>query len=239
MFLHANFDARELRETVEAAEELLPEHAWPTWTAGNHDNRRFPTRWAGGDPAKTRAAMLLVMSLRGTPFLYYGDEIGMPDVEVPPDRVLDPVGKLHGPRIGRDPERTPMQWTDENGAGFSPPGVETWLPVGDAASCNVAAQRHDPDSMLSLTRDLIGLRDALPELRRGAYRTHPASREGLWAWTRGDRVLVACNLGATAATIPGVEGDVRVSTIRARDGETVTRDLHLEPWEALVLVLRR
>jgi alpha-glucosidase len=238
MFLHARFDADELRRCVETAERLIPAGCQPTWTAGNHDNRRFPTRWCEGDPALARAAMVLLMGLRGTPFLYYGDEIGMPDTEVPPERVLDPVGRFHGPRLARDPERTPMHWSAEEGAGFTRPGVEPWLPFGDFRSCNVADQRHDPDSMLSLTRDLIGLRDAIPDLRRGAYRTHPASSGSLWVWERGERMLVAVNLGAEPVTLAPIDGTIRISTIRARDEEEVDGRLHLEPKEAL-LAMRR
>ena len=182
-----------LRTSIEEAEQYLPANAWPVWTGGNHDNHRFPSRWCGDDPAKTRAAMVMLMGLRGTPFLYYGDEIGMPDTEIPDDRVLDPVGVFHGARIGRDPERTPMPWTGEPGAGYTEPGVEPWLPYGDVAACNVADQRHDPDSMLSLTRDLIGLRDAMPELRRGSYATLPSSDDRVWAWQRGERTVVAMN----------------------------------------------
>jgi alpha-glucosidase len=236
MFLHAHFTADELRSNVEIAERVMPDDAWPTWTAGNHDNRRFPTRWCRGDERKMRAAMVVLMGLRGTPFLYYGDEIGMEDADVPVERVLDPVGKMHGPRLGRDPERAPMQWTDEPGAGFTDAGVEPWLPFGDASRANVARQQLDPDSMLSLTRDLIGLRDALPELRRGTYATHPSSTGGLWAWDRGERTLVACNLGDEPATVADVTGAVRVSTIRARDAERVAGSLHLEPWEAVIVV---
>ena len=93
---------RELRGAVEHAEELLPRDAWPVWTGGNHDNHRFPTRWGDDDPRKARAALVMLMGLRGTPFLYYGDEIGMVDTDVPVERILDPVGKIprraHGPR---------------------------------------------------------------------------------------------------------------------------------------------
>jgi len=238
MFLHARFDAGELRSCVETAERLIPAGCQPTWTAGNHDNRRFPTRWCEGDPALARAAMVLLMGLRGTPFLYYGDEIGMPDTEVPPERILDPVGRLHGPRLARDPERTPMHWSPEEGAGFTRPGVEPWLPFGDFRSCNVADQRHDPDSMLSLTRDLVGLRDAIPDLRRGAYRTHPASSGSLWVWERGERMLAAVNLGAEPVALAGIDGTIRISTIRARDEEQVDGRLHLEPKEALLLMRR-
>jgi alpha-glucosidase len=236
MLLFAPFQAADLRAAIESAEALYPPDGWPVWTGGNHDNHRFPTRWCGNDERKTRAAMVMLMGLRGTPFLYYGDEIGMPDTDIPDDRVLDPVGVFHGSRMGRDPERTPMHWSAEAGAGFSTPGVEPWLPYGDYAACNVAAQRHDPDSILSLTRDLVGLRDAMPELRRGAYRTLPSSDANVWAWQRGDRTVVALNLSDAAQEVEGAgPGELRVSTIRARDGEAVKDTLHLEPWEAAIV----
>jgi alpha-glucosidase len=235
MFLHAKFDPNEIRGTVEAAERLIPAGCQPTWAAGSHDNRRFASRWCGNDPLKVRAAMVMLLTLRGTPFLYYGDELGMPETDVPAERVLDPVGRIHGPRVGRDPERTPMQWTDAPGAGFTRAGVEPWLPFGDPATCNVAQQRHDPDSILSLTRDLIGLRNAIPELRGGAYRTLPVTDGELWAWSRGDRVIVAINFSDGPASVPEVDGDIRLSTVRARGGEAVHRALHLEPWEAAIV----
>jgi len=160
----------------------------------------------------------------------------MPDTEIPQERVLDPVGVFHGARVGRDPERTPMPWTGEAGAGYSAPGVEPWLPYGDVAACNVADQRHDPDSMLSLTRDLIGLRNAMPELRRGSYTTLPSSDEHLWAWQRGDRTVVAMNCSADATDVPDAgTGEIRISTIRSRDGERITGSLHLQPWEAAIV----
>jgi alpha-glucosidase len=235
MFLHANFGAVEIREIVEAAEALIPAGSQPTWAAGSHDNRRVATRWGDNDPMRTRAAMLTLLTLRGTPFIYYGDELGMPQSDVPVERVLDPVGIIHGPRIGRDGERTPMQWTAEPGAGFTGAAVEPWLPFGDPSACNVAQQQHDPDSMLSLTRDLIGLRNAIPELRSGAYATHPASSDALWAWSRGDRALVAINFSDAAQSVPDVNGAIRISSIRARDGEAVSDALHLEPWESAIV----
>ena len=119
--------------------------------------------------------MVMLMGLRGTPFLYYGDEIGMPDTDVPVDRILDPVGMFHGARMGRDDERTPMHVDRRARRGLQRRRASSrGCPYGDFASCNVADQRHDPDSMLSLTRDLIGLRDAMPELRHGSYRTLPS-----------------------------------------------------------------
>jgi alpha-glucosidase len=236
MLLHARFRADELRAAVEHSEALLPTDCWPVWTAGNHDNHRFMSRWAEGDPRKARSVLMMLTGLRGTPFLYYGDEIGMPDTEVPDERILDPVGRMHGPRLGRDPERTPMHWSREPGAGFAPAGVEPWLPFGDATACNVADQRRDPDSMLSLTRDLIGLRDAVPELRFGCYVTLPCSDDRLWAWRRGERVVVALNLSDDGVTVPDVTGTIRVATERARDGEAVDGSLHLAPWSAAIVV---
>jgi len=236
MLLHSEFNAAQLRDAVERAEALLPAHAWPVWTGGNHDNHRFPTRWGKNDPARARAALVMLMGLRGTPFLYYGDEIGMPDTHVPKDRILDPVGVFHGARMGRDDERTPMHWSAAPGADFSAPGVEPWLPYGDYAACNVSDQRTDPDSTLSLTRDLIGLRDALPELREGTYTTLPGPNDDVWVWLRGARTVVACNLSDNEVEVAGVgPGAIRVCTQRARDNEHVDGTLRLAPWEAAIV----
>jgi alpha-glucosidase len=236
LFVHAPFEAAALRAIVEQMEAQLPEAAWPVWTGSNHDAGRLATRWAGGGEARARAALLMLLTLRGTPFLYYGDEIGLPDVEVPADRVRDPVGPRTGdPARGRDGCRTPMHWDDVPGAGFTGPGVEPWLPVGDTAR-NVAAQREDPGSTLHLVRDLVALRRRDPDLRTGVYRTLPAP-DGAWAYARGDGYAVALNLAADPLAVAGLEGTVAVGTDRARDGERVEGPLRLAPGEA-VLVAR-
>jgi alpha-glucosidase len=235
MLIHAPFEPSALREVIERTQQALPDGGWPVFTLGNHDNDRFTTRWAHDDPAKIRSALIMLMGLRGTPFLYYGDEIGMPQVHIPRDKLLDPVGLMFEGQYGRDGERTPMQWTGETGGGFSAPGVEPWLPYGDAAACNVADQRHDPDSMLSMTRDLIGLRDAIPELRDGDYATIDTGSDGVFAWRRGERVVVACNLSDEPATVDGVTGEIRISSDRSHDGERVDGSLTLSPWEAVVV----
>ncbi len=235
MLLHAEFDAPALRTAVENAEQLLPAVGWPTWTGGNHDNHRWMTRWCQGDERKARTAMVMLMGLRGTPFLYYGDEIGMPDTDVPTEQILDPVGKMFGARMGRDNERTPMHWSADAGAGFSAPGVEPWLPYGNYSVCNVTDQRADVTSMLHLTRDLIALRSASADLRRGAYRTHAASGDHLWVWERGEATVVALNLGDDDATIDGVSGTISIATDRTRDGHKATGALTLAPWSAAIL----
>jgi alpha-glucosidase len=236
LFVFAPFEAAALRAVVEQAEAHLPAHATPCWTMGNHDVSRYVTRWCEGDPQRVRAALVLLLGLRGTAVLYYGDELGMPDTDVPADRLLDPVSARFQPFLNRDAARTPMPWNAEPGGGFTVPGVEPWLPVGDLGRCNVADQQADPNSTLHLTRDLLALRRALPALQRGAYATWPAP-DGVWAWRRGEHVLVAVNLTGEPTRLPDVEGTVRVATDRARDGERVAGTLTLGPWAAAVLTL--
>ena len=97
VFLLAEFEAEQLAPIVAQTETLLPEHAWPTWTLGNHDMVRYPTRWARGDAGLSRCALMLLLTLRGTPVLYYGDELAMAEAEIPPERIVDPVGLLNDP----------------------------------------------------------------------------------------------------------------------------------------------
>jgi alpha-glucosidase len=159
----------------------------------------------------------------------------MPDTTIPRDRVLDPVGLLFDGNYGRDPERTPMQWDATATGGFSTPGVEPWLPYGDAGAFNVEDQRRDPSSMLSLARDLVGLRDAIPELRDGDYATIATDDPNVWAWRRGGRVVVACNLSDADATVDGVHGVIRACTDRGREDEVVEGRLTLPAWTATIV----
>lgn len=236
LLVHSALDPEALRTIVEATLAGMPAGCWPVWTGGNHDVYRFPSRWGDGDPAKARCALLMLLTLPGSVFLYYGDEMGMPDTDVPKERLEDPVGKRLYPVYGRDPERTPMHWSPAPGAGFGAPGVEPWLPFGDYSACNVEDQRRDPDSMLSLCRDLIALRAAVPDLRIGAY-TRLAGEGGLWAWRRGDRVVVALNLGDDPADVQLPNGMVRIGTRRERDGERVSGSVALGPWEGVIVWL--
>ena len=232
-FLFAPFGPA-LRDVVAATEAVLPDRAWPSWTASNHDAGRFPTRWAGGDERTVRAALVVLLGLRGTPVLYYGDEIGMRETEVPRDRLRDPVGIRGWPEEpGRDRGRTPMPWADGPGAGFTRPGVEPWLPVGDPTR-TVAAQRDDPGSTLHLSRDLIRLRHERPDLRTGSTATIDAPGD-IWAWRRGERTVVAVNLSDERGSLPLGAGQVLLGSVRSRDGERVERAVALDPWEAVVV----
>ena len=231
-FVFSEFEAEQLRETVELTESLLPPLAWPVWTGSNHDVLRFPSRWCDGDDRKTRIALMVLLTLRGTPVLYYGDEIGMPDTEVPREEMKDPVGQRFWPEDrGRDPSRTPMQWSSQDGAGFCPPGVRPWLRVGDHRSRNVADQRNDPASMLSFTKSLIALRRESEELRRGDYRS-VASPQGTWVYRRGG-ATVALNFSDQPMTVEE-SGTVIAGTDPDRPRGPVGV-LSLAPWEGVIL----
>jgi alpha-glucosidase len=228
----------ELRAVVAATEAALPAGAWPAWSGSNHDAGRFATRWCRGDERKMRAAMVILLMLRGTPMLYYGDEIGMTEVQVPRDRLEDPVGIRGWPNeAGRDGARTPMQWAGSPDAGFTRPGVEPWLPVGDAAACNVGDQRRDPASLLRLCRDLIALRRGRPELRTGSSSMLEAPAAA-WVWRRGTDTVVAVNCSERAVEIVVGPGTILIGTVRDRDGREIDDRLRLDPWEAVVIGLR-
>jgi alpha-glucosidase len=223
----------EMREIVERTEATLPTGAWPLWNGSNHDAGRFMTRWCEGDERRARAALVILLTLRGTPLLYYGDEIGMPNVAVPRERLKDPVGLRHWPDDpGRDGGRTPMQWTREGG--FSDGDVEPWLPMGDAHSRNVADQRDDPASFLSLCRALITLRREREDLRSGSFEGLDTP-EGLWAWRRGEGTMIAVNHGGAGATLAVGSGEILIATERSRAGERVDGAVRVDPWEAVVI----
>jgi alpha-glucosidase len=238
VFLLAEFGVGTLAPIVARTEEVLPEHAWPVWTLGNHDITRYRTRWARGDAGLARCTLMLLLTLRGTPVVYYGDELAMPETDIPPDRVVDPEARRDPEGgSGRDGARTPMPWSDEPGLGFTAAGVEPWLPFGDAAAANVAAQRDDPGSPLHLVRDLIALRREEDDLRTGAYEEVLAADE-VWVYRRGSRHLVALNCGNEEAAVPA-RGTIVIATDRSRDGEAVGRELVLAPGEGAVVRLPR
>ena len=182
-FTFSDLDADALRKVVEETEAALPDNAWPVWMLSNHDIVRFPTRMAGGDERKARAALFVLLALRGTPVLYYGDELGMPQASIPAGRERD--------MAGRDGARTPLPW---NG-GWSDP----WLPA-TAQVAPVAAQREDDASFLAYCRALIAERRASTDLSEGDYESLPAP-EGVWAFRRGERTTVAVNLSDDAAEL--------------------------------------
>src|SRR5262249_48763806 len=164
VLLDLPWTAPAISAAIEAYEAALPPGAWPNWVLGNHDRPRVASRVGA---AQARVAQLLLLTLRGTPTLYNGDELGMHDVAIPPARIVDPAGRF-APHHSRDPERTPMQWDASPYAGFSP--VEPWLPLADDyAVVNVTAERADPRSQLALVHQLLALRREYAVLAVGSY----------------------------------------------------------------------
>jgi len=245
--LNVPWDAQAVRDAVEGLESALPEGAWPNYVLGNHDEPRLATRY--GLRAARTAAMLL-LTLRGTPTLYYGDEIGMVDVEIPPHQQRDPW-VLETAKTGRDPCRTPMQWSAGPNAGFAPPHVdELWLPLADDyESVNVEAQLEDPSSLLQLYRRLLSYRRSKPSIHRGSYRPVDGVPSSCFVYLRSDVVeppaqrdpiLVALNFSDQDQRIclPSMaSGRIAVSTQLDREGLVDLRDLKLRPHEGLIVEL--
>jgi alpha-glucosidase len=199
--LKTSWHPRSLMDAVQRGEHSLGDGDWPTVVFNNHDERRSATRWGGGsNDARMKLAATLLLTLRGTPYLYYGEEIGMRNCD-PPTRaqVRDSVGRTYWPFYkGRDGCRTPMQWDDSPNAGFSAdPQAVPWLPLHpNAAWRNVAAQRQDPASLLNWYRRLIEIRRTTPALTGGMFLPLTHGTRYLLAYLRqtpDQVVLVALN----------------------------------------------
>ncbi|HEX6290428.1 MAG TPA: alpha-amylase family glycosyl hydrolase [Herpetosiphonaceae bacterium] len=233
------WNAAVIRQAVDEYEAALPAGAWPNWVLGNHDQPRVVSRIG---PAQARVAQMLLLTLRGTPTCYYGDEIGMHNVPIPRELAHDPQEQL-SPGFGRDPERTPMQWDATTNAGFST--ATPWLPLADDyAVNNVAAQRDDPRSMLSLFRRLIDLRRSHPALTIGSHRSVNTGSVDVFAYMReaqDQRILVALNFSSSEQTLDVAAGSARgtilCSTHLDRDGHVELSRLTLRPDEGLLLAI--
>jgi alpha-glucosidase len=210
VFAHLAWEADAFRTAIADFEALAEQTAWPAWFLSNHDIPRVATRFG---PRRARAATLILYALRGTPFVYQGEELGLPDAEIPPDRVVDVDG--------RDPQRAPIPWGPGPGAGFT--RGEPWLPlVAEAERLNVERQASDPASMLAFVRRLAALRARTPALQTGAQRMLEAGRDVLaWERTDGDeRLLAAVNFAEAPRPLP-FAGELLLSTDpgRASAGE--------------------
>lgn len=231
------WDAHALADLINRYESLLPAHGWPNWVLGNHDRARIASRIGASG---VRLAAMLLLTLRGTPTLYYGDEIGMADVSIPPDQVQDPWEKrVPGFGFGRDPVRTPMAWTPDAGAGFTT--GTPWLPLHDHTACNVATQQEARDSLLHFYRDLISLRRREPALSRGPYGAIEARGNVLVFERRWDsrRVAVMLNFSDTTVYTPlEGPGEVLLSTAGADVTPMVGDNLmRLGPYEGVIVAV--
>ncbi|HVO31042.1 MAG TPA: alpha-amylase family glycosyl hydrolase, partial [bacterium] len=213
--------AEALAATIRRYEAALPAWGWPNWVAGNHDVTRIATRVG---PRQAAVAAVLLLTLRGTPTIYQGDELGLENVAIPPERVTDGRERTQ-PGYGRDPVRTPMPWSADARGGFS--AGEPWLPLNaDLATRNVASLSADPRSILSLHRRLLALRRAEPSLHAGDVRDVRA--EGDVLRYRRDRLEIALNLAARPASIVlAAPFRIALSTDPAREGARVSGSFEL------------
>ena len=223
------WEAARIRAAIDAYEAALPPGGWPNWVLGNHDQSRIATRV--GD-AQARVAAMLLLTLRGTPTVYYGDEIGMCDVVVPPDRRVDPA------EPSRDPVRSPMAWDGSPSGGFTT--GRPWLPTLDDPVVSVAAEQDDPRSILALYRGLLRLRRAEPALAIGSYEGLDGPADTLVYRRRheGRDILVALNLGSRRRRVPvpmTAGATVLLDTGLRRAGEAVSGAVDLAADEGVIV----
>ena len=227
------WNAEAIAKVITEYEASLPAGAWPNWVIGNHDQPRIATRVG---IAQARIAAMLLLTLRGTPTMYYGDEIGMTDVSIPPAEVQDPAEKNEpGKGQGRDPERTPMQWDNSKFAGFTT--ATPWLRLGDYAAVNVAASSNQRDSMMSLYRALIQLRNGHAALNSGSVAC-VAGDGNILRYERVDgeqRFAIALNFNENEEECPVGGGHIVASTYMDRPGDAVGPRLSLRPLEGVVV----
>jgi alpha-glucosidase len=228
------WDAAVVRQFVDAYEANLPPDGTPNYVLGNHDQSRLFTRV--GD-AQGRVAAMLLLTLRGTPFIYQGEELGMHDGYVPPEQYQDPQGINLG--ISRDPCRTPFHWTPGKYAGFS--SVKPWLPIAaEYKTHNVETEMFDLTSTLNFYKRLIQLRRRKPQLIEGTYRALDAP-DGCFVYIReaGSGILIALNFTDEPRILSNVQGTGKVllSTHIDREGEEPLDGFTLRPNEGVVVEL--
>jgi len=235
--LETRWHARTLAALIDEYEGALPPGSWPNWVLGNHDRPRIASRVG---PSQARVAAMLLLTLRGTPTLYNGDELGMPMAHIPADRVLDPLEvNVPGLGLGRDGARSPIPWSDSAYAGFSP--SEPWCPlIEDWKSTNVAVLEKDPASMLTLHRKLLGLRKQYPALMSGSYLPLLATGDILLFRRKhgATSILVALNLGSQpgAIEVENCAGTALLSTYCDRADEYCGGRIDLRPHEGLMIL---
>ena len=232
--------AVDLAETIDSLESALPDGAWPILALGNHDRRRLASRIGR---AQARVAAMLLLTLRGSPTILYGDELGMMDQAVPRERQRDYFGLSGG--VSHDPTRTPMPWTAGRNGGFSSAEPDDlWLPAStEYETINVESQLADPGSSLNLYRRLLALRRDSESLLRGDYRRHAATNEQCLVFTRttkSDCKLVALNLTDKPCELRIIErGTVELSTSSRPTGAQLTGVLALAGDEGVIVDVTR
>jgi alpha-glucosidase len=235
--LDSPWDALSLQANIDAYFNAIPEGAWPCWVIGGHDKKRIASKLG---QAQLRNLAVLLLTLRGTPFLFAGDEIGIEQVDIPPDRVQDPFEKLVGGYgLNRDGERAPMRWNGSAYGGFS--NAEPWLPMGHGvAERNVELLKSDRQSLLWLYHDLMQLRREHPEVLTGDY-VPIRSRNDILSYIRiesGSQLLIALNLAHEPRRLAfDLEGEMLLSTYLDREKRSRDATELLRPDEGVIIKL--
>jgi alpha-glucosidase len=239
-FLSRRWSGKSFLDGIKLWENALDGHAWPNYVLSNHDQHRSATRYCKGeDDARAKVALGMLLTLRGTPFIYYGEEIGLRDISLSRSEIMDPVGKYYWPIVkGRDGCRSPMQWDASTHAGFST--AKPWLKVHpNYIQRNVAVQRAEPSSLFNFTRNVIALRKANIALRQGDFTPLAATSKDILAYQRqtpGQSILVALNFSARSISldIPAKKWRQLLSTHSA--SQPTGTILELAPYEVCILV---
>ncbi|MBN1698021.1 MAG: alpha-glucosidase [Spirochaetales bacterium] len=233
---HAETFYRVIRQWYDS----IPEKGWPCNVLSNHDKPRSRTRFGGGkdSDARARVAAAFLLTVKGTPFIYYGEEIGMEDGKIKKKEIHDPIGKRYWPiNKGRDPARTPMLWSAASNAGFS--GASPWLPLNNGwERQNVDAQEKDGTSILQFYKKLLRVRKEKKPLMFGEWVELNHGKENFLSYERrwsGERVLVLLNFartGCTAAIPPGTW--TTLLSTHGRQGVMPGSEVKLAPYEVVV-----
>lgn len=240
--LRSPWNAQDIRQRIDALEASLPPGAWPNYVLGNHDEERLANRIS---LAQARVAAMLLLTLRGTPTLYYGDELGMSGVSVPSKKQKDPFGR-RVPGLGRDGCRTPMQWSEAPNAGFSMPDTEElWLPLQkDYQQVNVGKQLDQSTSLLNLYRHLLAYRRSTPTLQRGDYQPIEPSTSETFVYLRHllgyQPILIALNFTSQEQILRFPQfgtGRLAISTHLDRSDPVDLSNLHLRADEGMIVEL--
>jgi alpha-glucosidase len=232
--IRAAWNAKEIASLIADYEKALPPYGWPNWVLGNHDQPRIAARVGA---RRARTAAMLLLTLRGTPTMYYGDEIGLARVPIPENLVQDPWQKNEpGLGLGRDPWRTPFQWDASESAGFTT--GTPWLPLDqDYRRRNVAVLKRDPYSLLCLYRRLIALRRQYCALNVGAVRVLAVENDVLCfeRYCEDERMIVVLNFGEEDASInvPELRGATALLSTFL-DRASAATEARLRPGEGII-----
>ncbi|MHA1556835.1 MAG: alpha-amylase family glycosyl hydrolase [Candidatus Heimdallarchaeota archaeon] len=241
------FSATKFRRAIEEAEEVLSEPYWPCYVFSNHDSNRLISRHKE-DKKKAKLLAILLLTLRGTPFIYYGEEIGMQQVKVHKDKQLDPISKLKiwgiplGSIYARDGCRTPMQWDDSPiNAGFSTnPKIVPWLPIGENESINVKNELNDEKSMLIFFKKLLKVRKQYEPLQFGQLNVSKVSNSDLLIYDRTSQeqhltILLNFSSKIQSITATNIKSKQVFSTKLFEEQKEISEKITLEPFEGIIV----